>query len=269
MPKDQPAATVPETKNIITIGYAVSNEPILRKELTDGLLNPSSKTLDDIPYLKKPSVDLNEENGTLKGVSLSHDFLNERPNQAQSAEGSVKGVADESIPKESLNYQGQVPLFSRTMETCDLNPGGKMSPNLNKDELPVNGDVDGIKPDTASGTVPVEDANTAKTSTCPPQSAAIYSKTISSSNSVELEDAEVPGESVEMNVPSEKNENVLLIQGKCEHDNWKEENLSLVADPVDEKILTDVIKKDSTVCDQKDERNSPTKEETEPAPSGK
>ena len=50
------------TKNIITVGYAVSNEPILSKDLTDGPLNPSSKTLDDIPYLKKPSVDLNEEN---------------------------------------------------------------------------------------------------------------------------------------------------------------------------------------------------------------
>lgn len=269
LPKDQPAATVPETKNIITIGYAVSNEPILKKELTDGVLNPSSKSLDDIPYLKKPSVDLNEENGTSKGISLSDDFLNEKPKPAINAEGSVKGIAGESIAKESLNYRGQVPLFSRTMETCDLNPGGRMSPNQNKDELPVNGDVDGVKSDTASCTIPVEDANTAKTSTCPDQSAVIYSKTISSSNPVELEDADVPGESVEMNVPSEKNENVWSIQEKCEQDKWNEEKPPIVADSVNEKNITDVIKKDDTVCDENDGRNSPPKEETRPAPSGK
>ena len=269
LPKDQPAATVPETKNIVTIGYAISNEPILRKELTDGVLNPSSKSLDDIPYLKKPSVDLNEENGTSKGISLSDDFLNEKPKEANSAETNVKGIADESISKESLNYRGQVPLFSRTMETCDLNPGGRMSPNQNKDELPVNGDVDGIKSDTASCTTPVEDANTAETSICPDQSAVIYSKIISSSNPVELEDAEVPGESVEINVPSEKNENVWSIQEKCEQDKWSEEKPSLVADSVKEKNVTDIIKKDDTVCDESDGRNSPPKEETRPVPSGK
>ena len=262
MPKDQPAATVPETKNIITIGYAVSNEPILRKELTEGVLNPSSKSLDDIPYLKKPSVDLNEENGTSKGVSLSDDFLNEKPIQAQCAEGSVKGIADQSIPKESLNYRGQVPLFSRTMETCDLNPGGRMSPNQNKDELPVNGDVDGVKSDTVSCAVPGEDTN-------PEESAAIFSKTISSSNPVEFEDAEVPGESVEISVPSEKSENVFSIHEKCEQDKWNEEKPSLVAESVNEKNLTDVMKKDKTVCDEEDRGNSPLMEETVSVPSGK
>ena len=154
MPKDQPAVTVPESKNIITVGYALSKEPVIKKDIiTDVLLNPSSKNVEDLPFLKKPSSvesNMEEDCDKSKGVSISEESLSSKkmvqaPVLSFSESEAKVNATPDSLPKESLNYQGQVPLFSRTMETCDLNPGGKTSSQdvAQKSEiLPINGDID-------------------------------------------------------------------------------------------------------------------------------
>ena len=209
LPKDQPAATVPETKNIITIGYAVSQEPVLSKEFADGRLNPSIRTLDDIPYLKKPSDDLNEENVSLKGVSLSEDFLNKKHTETQNMEGNVKRCLEENSSTESLNYRGQVPLFSRTMETCDLNPGGLSSPKQSENKFPVNGDIIETETDSSKIAILLDHSGS---KACSEQSAVLLSKCSSSSSSRNSEDTEVPGELVEIQVPSEIEKKTLPVE---------------------------------------------------------
>ena len=255
LPKDQPAASVPETKNIVTIGYAVSNEPMLKKELTDGVLNPSSKSLDDMPYLKKPTDDLNEEIGTMKGVSLSGEFVGEKSGHSESGNHCVKGL-DENVPKESLNYRGQVPLFSRTMETCDLNPGGKMSPKQSRDELSVNGDVDGAISDCVSSLDTTDGASTVEISERSAESTGLQSKnSVLSSTSVDLEDTEVPGETVEANVSCKETELTTPNQEKCE--TIEEKPLLLENSDNVESIVSDVTKNSSVSCDNKDTTSPP------------
>ena len=188
LPKETPATTVPETKNVITVGYAVSSGPLLDKEMTEGGLTSISKSLEDIPYLKKPSVD--GANTQLKGVSLATDFL-EKPVQ-----DTEKQKVPENISKESLNYRGQVPLFSKTMETCDLNPGGS---SFQKEEgkIPVNGDVRGEEVEMTADKVITSDPATAESS----EQNGFIEKRASSSNA-NCEDADVPGESVEKRAQS-------------------------------------------------------------------
>ena len=154
MPKDQPAVSVPEGKNIITVGYALSKEePVIKKDIIADVLNPSGKNVEDLPFLKKPSPtesNLEEDSDKNKGVSISEESLSSKkmvqaPVLSFSENEAKVNASPDSLPKESLNYQGQVPLFSRTMETCDLNPGGKTSSqgSVQKSEvLPVNGDID-------------------------------------------------------------------------------------------------------------------------------
>lgn len=203
LPKDQPAASVPETKNIITVGYAVSNEPILTKEFSDGPLS-SSKSLDDIPYLKKPSVDLGEGNETFKGVPLSGEYLDEKSKQTETVKSSTEESLSEKVSKDSLNYRGQVPLFSRTMETCDLNPGGTNPLRPSATKFPVNGDAMEVQADSATSAIISDTSSARENHTVPQESDALHPKPASSSSSRDLKDADVPGESVDMHVSSEK-----------------------------------------------------------------
>ncbi len=183
LPKDHPASTKSETKNIITVGYAVSTAPEFTKELSaEGL-----KSLDDIPYLKKPTVQADENDSRSKGISLATDFL-DKPLQNMGTDKS------ENISKESLNYRGQVPLFSKTMETCDLNPGGLDFQSNPEKRPPLNGDVSDIDQSTSNA---ITAERTESVESVDEKKQQESSKCASSSNVPNVEDADVPGESVD------------------------------------------------------------------------
>lgn len=155
-------------KNVITVGYALSKEPVLSGcgLLSDKLLKHNLKGLGGMPFLTKPgSIDSDNS----KGISLSEELLGKKgllkgPAMIQDGDGRNQEVQESCVDEESpagnttkahLNLTRCISIPSKLLGRTDPKPGDEEEVVHEEDDLdevigidtqPVNGNDNSLSP---------------------------------------------------------------------------------------------------------------------------